>query len=1012
MTRHLFYLRKTRCLLIILSSAVFLLSCQNSSQKDQHQEGKTDDLVLWYNHSANDQHWTDALPIGNGHLGAMIFGGVDTDHIQFNESSLWTGRPRDYAHPGAFKYLGQIRRLIFAGRQKQAEQLAEAHFMGIKDHDPKAYVRLREEWLKKVRRDTAAAAENYDDRTWPLMQLPIINGWEAGGHQGLDGALWFRVRFEVPARWAGQDLYVDLGRIRDQDYCYVNGHFVASGAGISTKRHYLLKAKDLHAGENVLAIQVINFFDKGGFTGVKNDRPIFVLYPANATPKEAEPLTRTWKYWVQNDAPPAYPQYEASYQPFGDIYIKDADSASQQLPVSHYRRSLNLRDATVNVSYQKGGVKYSRSYFTSAADPVMVFKMKANQPGKISFKARFSTLHKAHQYFKIDSQTLGMRLQVKDGVLKGYSALRVKANGTRAKVTVTDSSLEVSQADSAVLYTVTATNFVNAKDVSNKPDSLCKAYLYQIAMVGSNGENKKSGGERSSSLRKTSNSRKWGDYSLLYKRHETAYHQLFDRFDLHLGPVGNEGTGQAPMLPTDQRIKNFSIKTDPGLITLYTQYARYLMISATPPAGRAANLQGIWNNLLTPPWGSKYTTNINLEMNYWPAETLNLTACTSPLFKLIEEVAKTGSITAKQQYGAPGWILHHNTDIWGATAPIDAAKHGIWQGGAAWLCHHLWEHFLFTMDSVFLRDTAYPMMKQAAMFYAHNLVKDPKTGYLVSVPSNSPEHGGLVAGPTMDHQLIRDLFSNCIRAATILKTDRDFAKELAEKYKQIAPNQIGRYGQLQEWMQDIDDTADTHRHVSHLWGVYPGNDISWDKDSAMMRAARQSLIYRGDAGTGWSVAWKLNLWARFKDGNHALKLLKELLRPAEGAAGRERGGVYRNMMDAHPPFQIDGNFGGAAGLAEMLVQSQNGYIDLLPALPDSLSEGWVKGIRARGGYELRLTWKHHQLQKVRINGIKSGICKVRYGKLQKQLQVTAGEWYTLDGDLRPVRADESGRAVK
>lgn len=1000
MSSSLFSLSKTVRQLTVLSCAVLLLGCHIDTGNDRQQAVK-EELVLWYNQSAQDQHWTDALPIGNGHLGAMVFGGVDTDHIQFNESSLWTGRPRDYAHPGAYKYLDQIRQLIFAGKQSEAEALAEAHFMGIKDHDPKAYLKLKSDWLKKVRQDTTAASEKFDDSRWQTMQLPLINGWESGGHQGLDGALWFRVDFEVPAEWTGQDLYVDLGRIRDQDYCYVNGHYVGMGAGISTKRHYLLKAQNLHVGQNVLAIQVINFFDKGGFTGVKNDRPIFVVYPTNATPKEGRPLSRTWKYWVQDDAPPAYPQYEASYQPFGDIYIKnlsEADPKNPISPISHYRRSLDLREATVQVSYQKGAVKYKRTYFASAADPVMVFKLKASQPGKISFQARFATLHKAHQYFKIDSQTIGMKLQVKDGALRGYSALRINANGTRASVLVTDSTLEVSHADSVVLYTVAATNFVNAKDVTGKPDSLCKAYLAKIALIGNDSRNPGNPSSHS----------EWGDYDLLYKRHEAAYHQLFDRFDLHLGPENSNnnassGTDQAASLPTDQRIKAFSVKSDPGLITLYTQYARYLMISATPPGGRAANLQGIWNNLLTPPWGSKYTTNINLEMNYWPAEKLNLSACTTPLFKLIEVIAKTGGLTAKAQYGAPGWVLHHNTDIWGATAPIDAAKHGIWLGGAAWLCHHLYEHYLFTRDSVFLRDTAYPIMKRAAAFYQHILVKDPKTGYLVSAPSNSPEHGGLVAGPTMDHQLIRDLFSNCIHAAKVLGVDSAFNSELKEEYKKIAPNQIGQYGQLQEWMQDIDDTSDTHRHVSHLWGVYPGNDISWDKDSAMMRAARQSLIYRGDGGTGWSVAWKLNLWARFKDGNHALKLLKELLRPAEGAAGRERGGVYHNLMDAHPPFQIDGNFGGAAGLAEMLVQSQNGYIDLLPALPDSLAEGWVKGIKARGGYELRLFWQHHQLQKVQISGVINGSCELRYGKLQRQIQVSAGKWYTLDGALQPIQ---------
>lgn len=959
-----------RCLLFLGIGTVMLLwgGCGMGSGTDSDAQMQPDSLVLWYNQPAADAHWTDALPIGNGHIGAMLFGGVDTDHIQFNESTLWNGRPRDYAHHGAYKYLPAIRSLIFAGKQKEAEALGEAHFMGINDHDPEKYRQLRKDWLQKVRKDTAAAAPDLDDSHWKTMHLPLINGWETGGLQGVDGALWFRLNFEVPADMAGQDLYVDLGRIRDQDYCYVNGHYVGRDEGISTKRHYLLKKEWLHAGKNVLAIQVINFFDKGGFTGVKNDRPIFVLYPAGKTPASGIAISRDWKYWIQDSRPPFFPQYEARYQPFGDLYIQDLTGGKY----SDYRRSLNIRSATAAVSYKKNDIRFTRHYWASAADPVMVMRIEADRHKAVHFKAHFSTLHGDHQLFKIDHETIGLKVQVKDGVLHGYSALRIKAEGKAAKVKVTDSTIEVVDADVATLYTVAATNFVNYQDVSGHPDSLCLGYLRQIEAIDS------------------------GDYQTLYKRHEAAYHQLFDTFDLRLG------TKSRLDLPTDERIRQFSVSSDPGLITLYTQYARYLMISATPPGGRAANLQGIWNNLLTPPWGSKYTTNINLEMNYWPAEVLNLSSCTGPLFKLIRDLSQAGAVTAREQYGAPGWVLHHNTDIWAATAPIDAAKHGIWVGGSAWLSHHVWEHFLFTEDTAFLRDTGYKLMKKAAEFYRHFLIKDPKIGYLISVPSNSPEHGGLVAGPTMDHQLIRDLFSNCIKAARILDVDTAFRNDLADKYNKIAPNQIGRYGQLQEWMEDKDDTTDTHRHVSHLWGVYPGNDINWDKDSAMMRAARQSLIYRGDGGTGWSLAWKVNLWARFKQGNHALKLLEELLRPAEGAAGRERGGVYHNMMDAHPPFQIDGNFGGAAGVAEMLVQSQNGYIDLLPALPDSLAVGWLRGIRARGGFILNIWWKDHRLDKVQIRGVKDGPCVLHYGKLIKKLPVEAGKIYSLNGDLEEM----------
>ena len=953
-------------ILALLIAAWMMAGCK--AKRSVKEPSSADNRLLWYDHPANDQHWTDALPIGNGHIGAMVFGGVDTAHIQFNEATLWTDGPRAYAHPGAYQYLHQMQELVFAGKQKEAAAIGEAHFMGLKNHDPQQYVLLKKAWLDKVRKDTSAAAADLNDSGWKQMTLPLINGWETAGLQGVDGALWFRVRFTVPEDWDGKDLYVDLGRIRDQDYCYVNGQYVGADQGISAKRHYLLKAEQLHVGENVLAIQVINFYDKGGFTGVKNDRPIFVVYPAGETPREGKSISRRWKYWIQDDHPPFYPQYEASYQPFGDIYMEDLNKG----PVKDYRRSLDISDAVVTVNYTKNEVHYRRESFVSAKDPVMVIHLKADKAASVNFKASLATLHESHQYFKIDAQTIGMQLKVKDGVLKGYSALRIKPEGKDAKLTVTDKNIELKDADGATLYLVAATSFVNYKDVSGRPDELCKRYLDSIANMQN------------------------GDYEVLYQRHEDAYHQLFNKFDIHLGEASRTD------IPTDQRIREFSIKNDPALLALYTQYARYLMISVTPPGAHAANLQGIWNNLLTPPWESKYTTNINLEMNYWPAELLNLSTCTRPLFALIKVLSETGAVTAREHYDAPGWVLHHNADIWGGTAPIDAAKHGIWNGGSAWLSMHLWEHFLYTRDTVFLKDTGYPIMKKAAQFYAAFMRKDPRTGYLVSVPSNSPEHGGLVAGPTMDNQLIRSLFTAVMQSADILEVDSGFSAKLAVQYPQIAPNKIGRYGQLQEWQQDIDDSADTYRHISHLWGVFPGNDISWDKDSAMMRAAIQSLQFRGDGGTGWSLAWKVNLWARFRRGNHALKLLEELLRPAEGAGGRERGGVYHNLMDAHPPFQIDGNFGGAAGVAEMLLQSQNGYIDLLPALPDSLPSGWVKGICARGGYTLNIHWQNHKLSAVEIKGNHDGICTLRYGTLKRDIDVHKDHIYKLNGALEQI----------
>jgi alpha-L-fucosidase 2 len=450
-------------------------------------------------------------------------------------------------------------------------------------------------------------------------------------------------------------------------------------------------------------------------------------------------------------------------------------------------------------------------------------------------------------------------------------------------------------------------------------------------------------------------------------------------------------------LPTDERIKKFASSNDPSFVALYLQYGRYLLISSSRPGTRPANLQGIWNDLLSPPWGSKYTTNINTEMNYWPAELLNLSPLHEPLFTMIGELAEAGKKTAKLHYNAPGWVLHHNTDLWRGTAPINASNHGIWVTGGAWLCHHLWEHYLFTQDKEFLKNKAYPIMKEATIFFNSFLIKDPKTGWLISTPSNSPEQGGLVAGPTMDHQIIRDLFKNVIAASELLNVDDAFRKTLKDKYKKIAPNQIGKYGQLQEWIQDVDDTTNRHRHVSHLWGQYPGSEINWDETPELMKAARQSLIYRGDAATGWSLGWKINFWARFKDGDHAFKLIQMLMSPAKGGAGS-----YPNLFDAHPPFQIDGNFGGAAGIGELLIQSHTKYIDILPSLPSALRQGEVKGICARGGFVMDIKLKDNQLQQLVVTS-KAGLpLLLRYNGKDINMKTTKNSSYKFNAALQQL----------
>jgi len=912
-------------------------------------------LTLWYKQPA--AVWTDALPIGNGRIGAMIYGGTAEEHIQFNEETLWTGRPREFAHPGAVNYLQPIRQLLFEGKQAEAEALAEQHFMGLKDPTDSAYTVQKDAWFKQVHSQTAYAASDYNDSKWKQMSLPTLDGWERVGLLGVDGSVWFRTTFDVPAKWTGKNLVLDLGRIRDMDFTYVNGKQVGADEGISKKRKYTIPASLLKEGRNTIAIQVLNFFDKGGLTGVKGPARTLIVYPEGGD-ADTVALKNPWKYFIQNDNPPSFPRYEADYQPFGDLYLRFANTNN----VTNYRRELNISNAIETVTYTAGDVAYTREYFVSAPHQCMVMHLSANKPGALNLQAVISTLHHKYVLKKLNDRTLSLSLQVSDGVLKGVAYLYVTSPD--GKVTVNDTAINLQQAREATFYLVAATSYKNYKDVSGNPVALCNEALQRIKNI---------------------------PYNTIKEAHVKDYQQLFNTFSIAI-PEGKNAS-----LPTDERIHQFNMQDDASFPALYLQYGRYLLISSSHPGTRPANLQGIWNDQLTPPWGSKYTTNINLEMNYWPAEVLHLSPCTQPLFQMIDELSEAGKKTAKEHYGAPGWVLHHNTDLWRGTAPINASNHGIWVSGAAWLCLHIWEHYLFTQDTAFLRQQ-YPVMKAAADFFVHFLIKDPKTGWLISSPSNSPEEGGLVAGPTMDHEIIRELFRNTISAAALLKTDAPFSQTLKDLIPQIAPKQIGKYHQLQEWMQDIDDPHNEHRHISHLWGVYPGTDITW-KDSAMMIAARQSLIYRGDGGTGWSVAWKVNCWARFKDGDHALKMVKTLLQPAV-VRGYERGGVYNNLFDAHPPFQIDGNFGGASGIAEMLIQSQNGYIELLPALPTELPDGEVRGICARGGFVLDLKWQQGKLQQVTVVSTTGNPCHLKYGSEEISFSTKRNGSYTFNGNLK------------
>lgn len=959
----------------------FLLLLLTINLATQAQPPARQPLTLWYKQPASQ--WVEALPIGNGRLGGMVFGGVETDHIQFNEETLWSGGPRESQREGAATYLPQIRQLLADGKQAEAEKLAQDKFMGRQSNEAD-YTQKKDAWFAHVRDVTNKkmnpASTEFDDSSWKTMNVPTIDGWEKAGPrqagprqaelEGLDGAVWFRTSFELPQAWAGKAMVLDLGRIRDQDFTYLNGELIGTAEGIAKNRRYTIPAAKLHVGKNQLAIQVINMFDKGGFIGVKTSEPTFVVYPEGQQPTDGVPLSKPFRYWIQDDAPPASPRYQADYQPFGDLWLRFKGQSN----VTSYRRELNLSTALSRVTYQANGVRFTREYLTSAPDQAMAVHLTADRPGQLSFEASLDSPHTGFSVHKVDNQTIALSVQVRNGALKGESLLHIQTQ--KGQISVSGDKLIVSGADEATLYLTAGTNFKNYKDVSGDPATMSQRPLQVL-------RNKR--------------------FEAVKIAHSKAYQTYFNTLSLDLGYSANE------QLPTDERLQQFEKSSDPSLISLYLQYGRYLLISSSGPGrfagatpNQPANLQGIWNDLLTPPWGSKYTTNINLEMNYWPAEMLNLSACHEPLFAMIDELAESGRKTAKAHYNARGWVLHHNTDLWRGTAPINASNHGIWVSGGAWVSHHLWEHYRYTQDRAFLQNRGYPLMKDAARFFVDFLVKDPKTGWFISTPSNSPEHGGLVAGPTMDHQIIRDLFKNCIAASEVLGTDAAFRDTLKTMYNQIAPNQIGKHGQLQEWLQDVDDPKDTHRHVSHLWGVHPGTDITWEDTPDLMKAARQSLLERGDEGTGWSLAWKINFWARFRDGNHAYNMLKLLFRPAISPEGMTGGGSYPNLFDAHPPFQIDGNFGGASGIAEMLVQSQGKTIDLLPALPTGLPTGSINGICAQGGFVLNLRWQNGHLSGVDVTSKAGQPCVLRYGTKEIRLTTETGKTYRLNGELKAL----------
>jgi alpha-L-fucosidase 2 len=806
-------------------------------------------LTLFYTNAA--VKWTEALPIGNGRLGAMIFGGAEREHLQLNEATLWAGGPYDPSNTNALAALPEARKLVFDGKYDEAAKLIGDKMMAV-----------------------------------PLRQMP----------------------------------YETLG-------------------------------------------------------------DLFLDFPTNAA-------------------------------------------------VKNYRRDLDLDTAVASVSYTVNGVQFKREMFASAVDQVIVIHLTADQPGQISFTVGMTTPQKVEMSTEFNPYTphMGMtndatlvmrgvnaEMRGIPGALKFQACVRVLPQGGDIWSTKADRqggisrfgyvpgiqgtppyksscSISVASADSVTLLIAAATSYKNYHDVTGDPKAIVKnqiegaysKYLGDVAAdvrrLHSNNRDKL----------EPPNAGGYGTETLLAD-HIAAHQKLFRRVALDLGETG------AMKLPTDVRIAHFADGNDPQLATLYFQFARYLLISCSRPGGQPATLQGLWNDSMTPPWDSKYTININTEMNYWPAEPCNLSECVEPLTQMVLEMADTGARTAKIHYGARGWVAHHNTDLWRATAPVDGPNSGMWPLGGAWLCQNLWEHYLFTDDNGYLRKI-YPAMKGAAQFFLDTLVEEPTHHWLVTCPSLSPENGNpaatgtsITAGPTMDLEILRDLFDHCIRASEIFGVDKKFAARLTAARARLAPLQIGSSGQLQEWLQDLDLQSHDlhHRHVSHLYGLFPSAQIDVNTTPDLAAAVKNSLEIRGDQATGWATAWRINLWARLHDGDHAYSILEFLLSPAR---------TFPDMFDAHPPFQIDGNFGGAAGIAEMLLQSQNDEIQLLPALPKDWPTGRVKGLRARGGFEVDIAWQNGKLTAATICSLAGKDLRLRYGQATKLVKTRKGETTQWHGE--------------